>query len=99
MNEDGKLALPALPAASTKGRAGRQQVVAARSLPTAEIAAANVPLEVCFVVVLIVSVLIRILGVVTHNPRVAPFQKKRHGYSDEDEWPNQNAVDVNHRRV
>src|SRR5216684_3111917 len=61
MNEDRNLALPAVPAASTKGSTGRQQVAAARTLPTAEIAAANVPLEGCFAVVLIVSVFMRIL--------------------------------------
>jgi hypothetical protein len=58
MNEDRNLALPAVPAASTKGSTGKQQVVAARTLPTAEIAAAYVPLEEGFAVALIVSVFI-----------------------------------------
>jgi hypothetical protein len=48
--------LLAVPAASTKGSTGRQHVVAARRLPTAEIAAADVPFEGDFVVVLTVSV-------------------------------------------
>jgi hypothetical protein len=48
--------LVAVPAASTKGSTGRQHVVAARRLPTAEIAAADVPFEGDFVVVLTVSV-------------------------------------------
>ena len=45
MKEEKKAALLAVPAASTKGSTGRQQVAAARTLPTAEIAAANAPLE------------------------------------------------------
>jgi hypothetical protein len=56
MNEDRNLALPAVPAASTKGSTGRQQVAAARTLPTAEIAAANVPFEKGLLVVLTPSV-------------------------------------------
>src|SRR5260370_4386698 len=56
MNEETNAALPAVPAARTKGSTGRQQVAAARMLPTAEIAAANVPFEWGFAVVLIVSV-------------------------------------------
>jgi len=54
--EERNVAVPAVPAASTKGSTGRQQVAAARTLPTAEIAAANVPLEGDFVGVPIVSV-------------------------------------------
>jgi hypothetical protein len=54
--EETNAALPAVPAASTKGSTGRQQVAAARTLPIAEIAAANVPFEGGFAVVLIVSV-------------------------------------------
>src|SRR5438445_11655188 len=58
MKEDRNVAVPAVPAASTKGSTGRQHVAAARTLPTAEIAAANVPFEGGFAVVLIVSVFI-----------------------------------------
>ena len=45
MKEEKNAALLAAPAASTKGSTGRQQVAAARTLPTAEIAAATVPFE------------------------------------------------------
>ena len=58
MNGNRNLALPAVPAASTKGSTGRQQVAAARTLPTAEIAAANVPLEAGFAAASIVLVFI-----------------------------------------
>jgi len=34
-----------------------------------------------------------------HNARTAPFHQKRDAYPDEDEWPNQSAVDVNHTCV
>jgi hypothetical protein len=61
MNEDRNLALPAVPAASTKGSTSRQQVAAARTLPTAEIAAANVPFEEGFVIALIVSVFMMLM--------------------------------------
>jgi hypothetical protein len=54
--DDRNVAVPAVPAASTKGSTGRQHVAAARTLPTADIAAANVPFERDFVAVLIVSV-------------------------------------------
>src|SRR5712691_904417 len=54
--DDRNVAVLAVPAASTNGSTGRQQVAAARTLPTAEIAAANVPFEGGFAVVLIVSV-------------------------------------------
>jgi hypothetical protein len=70
-NEDRNLALPAVPAASTKGSTGRQQVAAARTLPTAEIAAANVPLEGRFAVVLIVSVFMGILVPLIKTNRTA----------------------------
>jgi hypothetical protein len=56
MNEERNAALPAVPAASTKGRIGRQQVVAANTLPTADVAAASAPLEGDFPAVLAVSV-------------------------------------------
>jgi len=56
MKEDRNVAVPAVPAASTKGRTGRQQVAAARTLPTAESAAARAPFEEVFLVVPIVSV-------------------------------------------
>src|SRR5690348_15186195 len=58
-NEDRNLALPAVPAASTKGSTGRQQVAAARTLPTADSAAASPPFEEALPVALIVSLLIR----------------------------------------
>jgi hypothetical protein len=54
--EERNVAVPAVPAAKTKGSTGRQHVATARTLPTAEIAAAIVPFEGGFVVVLIVSV-------------------------------------------
>jgi hypothetical protein len=54
--EERNVAVPAVPAAKTKGSTGRQHVATARTLPTAEIAAAIVPSEGGFVVVLIVSV-------------------------------------------
>jgi hypothetical protein len=54
------VAVPAVPAASTKGSTGRQQVAAARTLPTAESAAASAPFEEGFPVVLIVSVLMNV---------------------------------------
>lgn len=50
------MALLAVPAASTNGSTGRQQVAAARTLPTADIAAASPPLEGDFPTVVIVSV-------------------------------------------
>ena len=71
-SEDRNLALPAVPAASTKGSTGRQHVAAARTLPTADSAAANPPFEEALPVTLLVSLLI----------------------SNEDEWPNQNGIDV-----
>jgi hypothetical protein len=55
MKEDRNVAVPAVPAASTKGSTGRQQVAAARTLPTAESAAASAPFEEGFPVVPIVS--------------------------------------------
>src|SRR2546425_10985970 len=45
MKEDRNVAVPAVPAASTNGSTGRQQVKAARTLPTAESAAASAPFE------------------------------------------------------
>jgi hypothetical protein len=66
MKEERNLALLAVPAASTNGSTGRQHVKAARTLPTAESAAASAPFEDGFAVVLIVSVFIewlfRLLG-------------------------------------
>ena len=56
MKEDRNVAVPAVPAASTKGSTGRQQVAAARTLPIAESAAASAPFEEDFPAVLIVSV-------------------------------------------
>jgi hypothetical protein len=56
MKDERNVAVPAVPAASTNGSTGRQHVAAARTLPTAEIAAANVPFEGGFGVVLIVSI-------------------------------------------
>src|SRR6266852_2417665 len=56
MKEDRNVAVPAVPAASTKGSTGRQQVAAARTLPIAESAAASAPFEEGFAAVLIVSV-------------------------------------------
>ena len=56
MKEDRNVAVPAVPAASTKGSTGRQQVAAAKTLPTAESAAASVPFEEGLPVVLMVSV-------------------------------------------
>jgi len=53
MNEDRNLALPAVPAASTKGSTGRQHVAAARTLPTADSAAASPPFEEALPVALI----------------------------------------------
>jgi hypothetical protein len=50
------LALLAVPAASTNGSTGRQQVKAARTLPTAETAAATAPFEEGLSVALTVSV-------------------------------------------
>ena len=41
MREDMNVAVPAVPAATTKGSTGRQQVAAARTLPTAESEAAS----------------------------------------------------------
>src|SRR5712692_7208273 len=55
MKEDRNVAVPAVPAASTKGSTGRQQVATARTLPTAESAAASAPFEEGFPVVSIVS--------------------------------------------
>ncbi len=49
------MAVLAVPAASTNGSTGRQQVKAARTLPTAENAAASVPLDAGFPLALIVS--------------------------------------------
>src|SRR5712692_9752709 len=102
MNEERNAALPAVPAASTKGSTGRQQVAAARTLPTAESAAASAPFEGGFAVVLIVSVLMDarpFLRATTHNARIAPFQPKRDADSDENKWPNRKAVDVSHTHV
>src|SRR6266705_675863 len=45
MSEERNLSLLAVPAASTNGSTGRQQVKAAAALPTAESAAANAPFE------------------------------------------------------
>src|SRR5258708_37973913 len=56
IKEERNVAVPAVPAASTKGSTGRQQVKAARTLPTAESAAASAPFEEGFAVALIVSV-------------------------------------------
>src|SRR5579863_1465190 len=56
MKEDRNVAVPAVPAASTNGSTGRQQVAAARTLPIAESAAATAPLEEGFSFGLIVSV-------------------------------------------
>src|SRR5947209_6196902 len=56
MNEERNAALPAVPAASTNGSTGRQQVAAARTLPMADSAAASAPFEGDFPAVLIVSV-------------------------------------------
>jgi hypothetical protein len=56
MKEERKIALPAVPAARTKGSTGRQQVAAATTLPTAESAATNVPLEGGFIAGLTISV-------------------------------------------
>jgi len=56
MKEDRNVAVPAVPAASTNGSTGRQQVAAARTLPIAESAAATAPLEGGFSFGLIVSV-------------------------------------------
>src|SRR5438874_9597523 len=58
-NEDRNLALPAVPAASTNGSTGRQQVKAASTLPTADSAAATPPLGDTLPVGLIVSLFIR----------------------------------------
>src|SRR5215468_5202034 len=98
-NVDRNLALPAAPAASTKGSTGRQHVAAARTLPTADSAAASPPREAGLPIVVIVWLFIRpsfrSSGAVTRNARVAPLQQKRGAYSDEDEWPNQNGINVN----
>src|SRR5437879_4327408 len=56
MYEERNLALLAVPAASTNGSTGRQQVKAARTLPIAESAAANAPFEEGLPVVLAASV-------------------------------------------
>src|SRR5437879_13727124 len=56
MYEERNLALLAVPAARTNGSTGRQQVKAARTLPTAESAAANAPFEEGLPVVLTASV-------------------------------------------
>jgi hypothetical protein len=56
MKDDRDVAIPAVPAASTKGSTGRQQVDAAKTLPIAESPATSVPLEGDFSAVLIVSV-------------------------------------------
>jgi hypothetical protein len=56
MKEERNRALPAAPAATANGSTGRQQVAAARILPTADIAAANAPLEGDFGAVGIASV-------------------------------------------
>jgi hypothetical protein len=56
MKEERDIAVPAVPAASTKGSTGRQQVVAARTLPIAESPAASARFEEDFPAVLIVSV-------------------------------------------
>jgi len=56
MKEERNTALPAVPAASTNGSNGRQHVAAARTLPTADSAAASAPFEEGFPAVLIVSV-------------------------------------------
>src|SRR6266849_8301878 len=45
MKEERNAALPAVPAASTNGSTGRQHVAAARTLPTADSAAASAPFE------------------------------------------------------
>src|SRR5215469_14773614 len=58
-NVDRNLALPAVPAASTKGSTGRQHVAAARTLPTADSAAASPPREGGLPIVLIVWLFIR----------------------------------------
>src|SRR5260370_34006674 len=58
IKEERNAALLAVPAASTKGSTGRQQVKAARTLPTAESAAASAPFEEGLPVVVIVSVFI-----------------------------------------
>src|SRR5260370_33534170 len=58
MKADRNVALPAVPAASTNGSTGRQQVAAARTLPTAESAAASASFEEGFPAFLIVSVFI-----------------------------------------
>src|SRR5260370_37842407 len=54
--EETNAALPAVPAARTKGSTGRQQVAAARTLPTAESPAASPPLEADFAAVRIGAV-------------------------------------------
>lgn len=56
MKEDRNVAVLAVPAASTKGSTGRQQLAAAKALPTAESAAASARFEEDFPAVLIVSV-------------------------------------------
>src|SRR5712692_11393345 len=58
IKEERNVAVPAVPAASTKGSTGRQQVKAARTLPTAESAAASATFEKDFPVALIVSLFI-----------------------------------------
>jgi hypothetical protein len=60
MKVEKNAALLAVPAATTNGSTGRQQVAAARTLPTAESAAASTPFEEGFPVVLIVSVLMNV---------------------------------------
>jgi hypothetical protein len=57
MEDERNLALLAVPAASTNGSTGRQQVKAATALPTAESAAASAPFEEGLLVVLTASVL------------------------------------------
>ena len=56
MKRDRNVAVPAVPAASTKGSTGRQHVAAARTLPTAETEATSAPFEEDFPAMLIVSV-------------------------------------------
>src|SRR5260370_656262 len=60
-NEERKAALPAVPAARTNGSTGRQHVAAARTLPTAEMAATKVPLEGDFPAVVIALIFMMVV--------------------------------------